>query len=55
MKEIEKKDMPEVSGGWVPLEGPTFPPGGPDSPEKDYPGSPGGPLINDPTCPDPSL
>ena len=50
MKEIEKKDIPEISGGWVPLEGPLFPPGT-DSPEKDYPENPAL-LINDPTCPE---
>ena len=54
MKEIEKKDTPEVSGGWVPLDGPTFPPGT-ETPEKDYPPFPGGPLINDPTAPDPAM
>jgi len=51
MKEIERKDMPEISGGYVPLDGPRFPPDI-DSPEKDYPPNPAGPLINDPTCPD---
>lgn len=51
MKEIERKDMPEVSGGYVPLDGPCFPPGT-TLPDQDYPPNPAGPLINDPTCPD---
>jgi hypothetical protein len=50
MKEIERKDMPEVSGGYVPLDGPTFPPGM-DAPEKDYPPNPG-PAVYDPMCPE---
>jgi hypothetical protein len=52
MKEIEKKDMPEVTGGWVPLDGPTFPPGT-ETPEKDYPPNPG-PTVYDPMCPETS-
>ncbi|MEO7743811.1 MAG: hypothetical protein ABIR98_12800 [Usitatibacter sp.] len=51
MKEIEKKDMPEVSGGWTAPDETCFPPVT-TPPEKDYPNNPGGPLINDPTCPD---
>lgn len=51
MKEIERKDMPTVSGGTVPQDGPCFPPW-PLPGEEVYPRNPTGPLINDPTCPD---
>lgn len=50
MKEIDKKDMPEVSGGTVtiPPDGPCFPP----FPTEDYPRTPIIPVVDDPVCPD---
>ena len=49
MKEVEKKDMPEVGGGSVqPTEGPCFPPL-PEYPGPDYPQYPNGPAP-EPLC-----
>ena len=43
MKEVEKKEIPEVSGGFI--EGEITP-----AIDLDYPGNPGGPIVG-PTCP----
>ena len=59
MKEIEKKDTPDVSGGWRPDDGGCIPivpiiplPGGPLIPMPgegiEYPKTPAGPYITDP-------
>jgi hypothetical protein len=43
MKEIEKKDEPAVSGGYVPLQdGPCLPPYNPGFPQPSYPQNPSG-------------
>ena len=46
MKEVEKKDVPDVSGGFI--EGDVLP-----AIDPDYPQVPGGPIIGPvgPTCP----
>lgn len=50
MKELDKKDTPEISGGNVPLDGPCFPPFPP--PTEEYPRNPLIPRTEDPVCPD---
>jgi len=45
MKEVEKKQLPEVSGGQVPIDGPCLPTDWPWP--ADYPENPSGPVPVD--------